>query len=460
MSAALAARRLGAAVVLVDERSDLGGQIYKRVPHEFRIRHASDLGEDYAAGEELIRSVRASEVDIRLNSTAWGIWGQDVAVHQEGRYAELITARQIVLATGAYDRPIVFPGWTLPGVLTAGAAQSLVKIQRILPGHRILMVGTGPLLLAFAAQLRQHGARIVAVCDANPPPRIEGLRLAVAARGNLKALRRGIAYHAYLRSQRVPFLYSHLITSVEGGDRVEVARVTKVDADWMPATGSTREINVDTVCLGYGFVPSNELSILSGCKHVFDHQLGGLVPKRDAHMRSSSPHVLVAGDGAGVEGVDVARAEGSIAGTAAAAVVMRLDPERVDTLIAPLRDQLRTARRFASALHHAFPVADGAYRLAKDDTIVCRCEGVTTAEIWKATELTGADASGVKNVTRAGMGFCQGRNCSPHVAGLVARRAGLTAGQVRPFNTRPPVKPIPIGTLRQLDSQADDTEQD
>jgi NADPH-dependent 2,4-dienoyl-CoA reductase/sulfur reductase-like enzyme len=438
-------------VALVDERPALGGQIYKRVPAGFHVPQASAVGDDYVAGERLIAEVASSEIATRVDTTAWGIWDSEVALHTSTG-SELVTAKQIVLATGAYDRPVVFPGWTLPGVLTAGGAQSLTKVQRVLPGHRILMVGTGPLLLAFAAQLHQLGANIVEVCDANPPPKTEGVRLAWAARGRLGTLRRGLRYHAYLRRNHVPYRYSQILTRVEGSGCAEAATLAQVDRDWRPINGSARTLEVDTVCVGYGFLPSNELSILSGCEHEYDDQLGGLVPARDRHMRSlSTPHVFIAGDGAGVEGVDVARAEGTIAGLAAAASVSGATTDEVERIIAPARTELRAARRFGRALRHAFPVTEGAYALAQDDTVVCRCEGVTQAAIWKAAEFAGADANGVKNVTRAGMGLCQGRNCSAHVRALVARRLGVPQGEVSGFNPRPPVKPIPISALTEIE---------
>jgi len=171
MAAAIAAREAGVGeVTVIDERAKLGGQIYKQLGSGWRVLQPEKLGKDYQRGRALIAAAGGSGAELLTNNVVWGIWDDRVALYEEGGQAGVIKAGAIILATGAYDRPVVFPGWTLPGVMTAGGAQSLIKTQKVIPGRRILMVGSGPLILAFSAQLHQYGANVVTVCEATGFP--------------------------------------------------------------------------------------------------------------------------------------------------------------------------------------------------------------------------------------------------------------------------------------------------
>jgi len=448
LAAAIEARRTGVQTTIVDERATLGGQIYKQLPRAFKIHEPRHLGKDYVAGRKLIEEVEASGVEIRLNTVAWGIWDKSIAIYQEGTDAGVLHATQIILATGAYDRPVVFPGWTLPGVMTAGGAQSLIKTQRVLPGRRILMAGSGPLVLAFSAQLHQYGANVAAVLEAAPLPGLPVIaKLLAAAPGNLNLLRDGLGYIAYLRAKRIPFLHSHVIVRAEGREEVERAVIAKVGRDWCPIPGTERTIDVDTICLGYGFFPSVELGLLCGCQHTYDEGLGGHVPVRDEAMRSTVPGVLIAGDGSGVAGSAVAIEEGRIAGITAALELGHLSEAEASRRAGPARTRLATLERFRAALTSAYPVGPGIYELCTPETVVCRCEEVTAAEITANILPGSADPNSVKNLTRAGMGQCQGRNCSRQVASLVARTAGKSIPEVPMFTPRPPAKLVPIALV-------------
>ena len=217
------------------------------------------------------------------------------------------------MAAGARDRPVAFPGWTLPGVITAGAAKALVATQLVLPGRRILMAGSGPLALAFSAQLHVYGANIVEVHEAAPPPGVRTLAR-IVANADPALLVEAARYRAHLLRHRIPFHYSSIIVRVEGDTEVERAVVADVDRDWRVIAGSERSIDVDTVLLGYGLESSTELTRLLGCEHRYETGLGGWVPVRDEWMRTSLPGILLAGDGGGVAGSPTAIVEGRLAG--------------------------------------------------------------------------------------------------------------------------------------------------
>jgi D-hydroxyproline dehydrogenase subunit alpha len=450
LAATIEARKAGLSTVLIDERPSLGGQIYKQFPRAFSVTRPQDLGRHYQAGRALIEQAEGSGADIRLRSVVWGIWDHQVAVYTEGTSAGTITAGQILLATGAYDRPVVFPGWTLPGVISAGGAQALVKTQKVAPGERVLMVGSGPLLLAFSAQLSQLGVNVAAVVEASPFPGLRGAtRFAAAAAGNTRTLLDGVSYLRQLRANRVPYIYGHVIVRAEAGADGEVTRavIARANADWSPQPGTERSFDVDTVCVGYGFFPSVELSRLCDCEHTYDENLGGYVPVRDADLRSTVPGILIAGDGAGVGGSVVATAEGRLAGVTAARDAGVIGAAEAERRARPLRRTLKRVERLRSALTSTYPVGAGIYRLHQPDTIVCRCEEVTAAEITGSVLAGSADPNSVKNVTRTGMGLCQGRNCARQVASLVAAAANRSIDDVPNFSPRAPVKPIPIGLV-------------
>ncbi len=225
-----------------------------------------------------------------------------------------------MLATGAYDRPAAMPGWTLPGVVTAGGVTALVKAQRVLPGRRVLLAGTGPLLLAAATALVHGGARVVGIAEAAPRRALLGLLRRPGVVSQTLEVMRAL--------WRTPVWTRTGLVRIEGAEGVERAVLARLDRDWRPVTGTERTVDVDTVVLGYGLVPSPELADLAGCAIVHDASRGGWVPVADPErlMATSAPGVFVAGDGAGVGGADVAEQQGRLAGLGAALHVGRLDP--------------------------------------------------------------------------------------------------------------------------------------
>jgi len=448
MAAALAAAQAGAHVILVDERPALGGQVYKQSSPAFNVAHAAGRGGHHRRAEQLIAAVADSAVVTLTDTVVWAIWGREAFVCRQDREVRRILAGAIVIAPGAYDRPVPFPGWTLPGVITAGGAHSLVKVFRVAPGRRILMAGSGPLSLSFAAELKHHGANVIMLTEAcRRPTAASVLRLLCASPGNTSSLAEGLKYLWSLRRQRVPVRWSTMISRAEGDGKVERAVITRVDQDWRPLPGSEDVVDVDAICLGYGLFPSNELTRLCGCAHHYDEQRGGMIAWHDDWMRSSVPGILVAGDGAGVSGVATAIEQGRVAGLAAAVDTGHLTVSQAHALAQRARARLRRQGRFRGALDRMYRVGPGVYDLATDRTIVCRCEDVTLGDIKAALGRFPTDPQGVKDSTRAGMGLCQGRMCGRQVAAEIARITGVSIGNVDLASVRPPVKPIPIAAV-------------
>ena len=447
MAAAAQAAAAGLSVTLVDERVTLGGQIFKRMGPGFELQDPREIGRDYAAGSRLIAAVASAETEVRLETSVLAIEGMTAIVCERESATSTIEARRIILAPGAYDRPVAFPGWTLPGVLTAGGAQTLVKTQRVLPGNRVVFAGSGPVALAFPAQLHHYGANIALVCEAGPAPGLADVAaLLKAAPGNLSMLRDAVGYRYELLRARIPLRYGRIVVAAEGDGHVESVLHAAVDRDWRVIPGTEERIACDMLCLGYGFLPSVELLRLAGCALEEDEDRGGAVARLDQWMRTSVDGIHAVGDGTGVEGSLVAIDEGRLAGLGVALGLGALKRERAEREARPLRRRLAQRRAFRAALGRMHRVGAGIYELSTPETVICRCEEVTRAALDPALAAS-ADPAVVKGLTRAGMGLCQGRNCQRTIAGLIAHRHGVALGELGAANPRLPARPVPLGAI-------------
>jgi thioredoxin reductase len=361
-----------------------------------------------------------------------------------------LAARRLVLAPGAYDLPVALPGWTLPGVMTAGGVQSLVKSQQVLPGRRFVLAGAHPLLLVVADQLLDVGADLAAVALAQPRPAVREAAADLARlRGDWARIRDLAGTLARLRRAGVRVEYSTLPVSAEGAAAVERVRLARVDGEWRPVDAG-RAVDCDTLVAGFGFVASSELARQAGCAHRWDGRAGGWVVGHDDWMRTSVASVHVAGEITGVAGAEQALTEGRLAALGALVGLGRLDEPEAERRAAPVRRELARRRRFSTLVQERFaPRLDALAGLATDGTLVCRCEGIDAgalrASLAANPHLGTLDA--VKLLTRAGMGACQGRMCQPTVTQLVAAATGRPPGDLGPYRARPPVKPIPLAQL-------------
>jgi NADPH-dependent 2,4-dienoyl-CoA reductase/sulfur reductase-like enzyme len=466
LAAALVLAEHALGVVVVDEGARPGGQIYRQPPESFDVRHWL-AGRAYAAGRQLLeRAQAAAGIVWRSETTAWGIFdaGAESPAPTDGSATDglvvalagpaglsRVRARRLLLATGAYDLPVAFPGWTLPGVMTAGGVQAFVKSQRLLPGRRFVLAGAHPLLLVVADQLLAAGADVAAVAFAEPRPAVAGA-LADLARlhGRWGALAQAAGPLARLRRAGVPVMFGRLLVRIEGDGVVSSATLARVDAAWRVVVGSEETVACDTVALGYGFVPSTELARQAGCRYRWDGPAGGWVVEHDAWLRSSDPRISLAGEITGVAGAEQAAEEGRLAALGILADVGRLAPADVTRLARPVRRRLAAHRRFTAVVQRRFAPRHATLAgLPRGDTVVCRCEELTAGTLRRALDehrhVGTADA--LKLLTRAGMGPCQGRMCQPTVVQLVAAARARDVASVGPYHARAPVKPIALGAL-------------
>ena len=450
--AAIEAAKSGVETTLMDENVKPGGQIYRQLEEGFQIGSPGALGRDYARGYKLLNAFEAIRSKVKyLNSTVvWGLFPENELAYERSGRSESLRYRKLSVAAGAYDRAVAFPGWTLPGVLTAGGAQRLVKMQRVLPGERILLAGTGPLQLVLASQIINAGGNIVAVLEAGAVD--NWYELLCSLWGQWDLLVDGWSYIFSIRKAKVPLLQKHIIQEVRGEEGVREAVAARVDKDWRPVPGTERTFDVDTVCIGYGLIPSVEITQLAGCEHQYLPHLGGWVPKRQDNMETSVPGIYAVGDGSGVAGSKAAIAEGGIAGIDAAHTLGHLSAFDAHRRKEPFENQLNKYRRFRKVMDKISEPRPGLFELAKEDTIICRCEEITLGEVDEAIARGGRAINEIKRMTRVGMGRCQGRMCSPLLVERISRTVGFeeTPGPGY-LNPRPPLKPIKLGSMISVD---------
>jgi NADPH-dependent 2,4-dienoyl-CoA reductase/sulfur reductase-like enzyme len=296
LSAALELAKCGADVCIFDENARPGGQLFKQIHKFFGSKpHGAGI-RGFKLGETLLEECRQAGVKIRLNQTVFSIFPDRTLgiAHEEGSY--LVEADNILIATGASERPLVFPGWTLPGVMGAGAAQTMININRVLPGKRVLMIGSGNVGLVVSYQLLQAGAEVVGIVEALP--RISGYMVHAN-----KVMRAG-----------VPIYLAHTIQSAGGNGQVERATIVGLGPNFAEKAGTEKNLDVDTVCLAVGLNPSVELAKLADCELIHLSRMGGFLPVHDPAMRTTVPGVYVAGDVSGIEEASTAMEEGRLAG--------------------------------------------------------------------------------------------------------------------------------------------------
>lgn len=437
LAAAIAAARGGADVTLIEERRTLGGQFHKQLSasHAFADEAAADA--QYRAGRALIDEVAACRVRVLTDTEVWGAFPpMEIAALVAGR-PTIFRPNRLVLATGAYERGVLFPGWTLPGVMTTGAAQTLMRAYRVAPGKRVLVAGNGPLNLQVAAALVADGIEVAGLVEAARRPGLAALPAALAGfRHAPDLMRQGLRQLRALRRAGVPIHYGHAVVAAHGKGAVQSATIARIDAAGRPVPGSRREVVADAVCLGHGFLPANEIARQIGCRHHHDPVRGYLVTVRDARGETSVPGVFVAGDGAGLGGSRAALAEGTIAGAAAAEA--KADGETLE---------LRRHQRFQTALWRLYRAPLLTHQLAEDDTLLCRCEGVAMRAVREALAQGVADLGGLKRRLRVGMGRCQGRYCTPVLLDLLHAEKGIHADELSAFAPRPPIKPVRLADV-------------
>jgi len=425
--------------VVIDEAPRAGGQIYRRPPASLAERSAQALYGFEALRADAVHAAfdaMQGRIDYRPDSLVWNAQGGRLDVlHGPTHSTASVPYGQLIVATGATDRVLPVPGWTLPGVYTLGGAQVALKFQGCAIGERVVFMGTGPLLYLVAYQYAKAGAQVAAVLDTS---RLADQMAATPAMlGQPAMFAKGVYYVAWLRAHGVALHSGVRPVRVLGdaeGDRV--AGVTWHDGR------EERTLACDAVGFGYALRSETQLADLLGCRFEFAPLHRAHLPVRDAAGRSSVRGVYLAGDGAGIMGADAAEWAGERAALALLADRgVGVDPSRGEAL----ERKLRKLSSFRKGLERAFPVPNDWAAHAPDTLVVCRCENITAGTLRQAAAENGADEMNrLKALSRVGMGRCQGRMCGVAAAEILAHATGQPLQQVGRLRGQAPVKPIPI----------------
>lgn len=481
LSAAVTAAEGGIRVAMIDAAGQPGGQFWRH-PDEnnlgsfsrdestghhhwgtfrdlrSRFRRAVEDGSmTYLPGRQVWRAEHSGADRIVAHTSV--VTGREMVPAAD----RAVTGKRLIIATGAYDRQLPIPGWTLPGAMAAGGVQALLKAHQVSAGRRAVVAGTGPFLMSVAAGLAESGVEVVAVCDINSLTRWAATPWrAMQEPGKLLE---GAGYARTFVTKRIPFRMRTAVTEIRGSSRVEQVVLQKVDAKGIPVAGSGRVVDVDLVALGWGFTPQLELAVGLGLETRVDVD-GSLVAVVGDDQRTSDPVVFAAGETTGIGGAVQSCAEGELAARAvmgdlsrgrrsrgsgdalgAASVGVRREDPGSAGASARLRRRIARGRRFAVGMHLASPVPSGWSHWLRPSTIVCRCEEVTAGEIADTVRDLGADdPRDVRVTARPGMGWCQGRVCGFPLSKLVEAETGCE-GDLVPLSKRPIGAPVRLGDI-------------
>lgn len=447
MAAAGTARELGLGVCVVDDQPSPGGQIWRGVETVAAGPRGAALGKAYCDGAARTAAFRASGAVYEPNAQLWQIEpGFRAFVTRAGK-AFTIEADAVILATGAQERPVPFTGWTLPGVLTVGAAQILFKTSGQIPAKPVWIAGCGPLPLLFMSQLLAAGGKIAGFLDTRPSGQLKrALPHLKAGLQALPDLLKGIAWLADFRRSGVPIVRHVSDLSAMGDGRLESIR-------YRTESGATATIPAEVLLVHEGVVPSIHAPLSLNCAMAWSDVQECFAPVLDGWGETTEQRIFVAGDGAGIAGAGAAEPRGSLA---ALGVALRLG--RIDPGAAEARAQVH--RRALSRALALRPFLDALYRPRRsiftppDETIVCRCEEVTAGDIRGIAKVGRPGANQTKAFTRAGMGPCQGRQCGYTVTQLLAAAEGRSPEDVGYYRIRPPLKPVTLGELATLERKS------
>ncbi len=438
MAAALEAATLGLSVLVLDEQPAPGGQVFRAVE-----RAAGDpaLAGDYATeGAALVRAFRAAPgIDYRPGATLWHVDTEalHLSVLRDGA-AEEETAGRLLLATGAQERPVPIPGWTLPGVMGAGAAQILLKTAGTIPQGPVAIVGQGPLCWLIAVQMLRAGAGPVTLLETR---RGSPIRAALRVGGIWDGRAQLLKGFALMREARARGL--RVVRGVRG---VQAFGATGVDG----VRWDGGSLACATLLLHEGVIPATHVTRAIGLDHRWDAAQLCWRPVLDAWGATSHDGIAVAGDGGGIGGWEAAVATGRLAALDAACRAGRIGAAERDRRAVPHRATLARALALRPFLDALYAPAPELLAPADDATIICRCEEITAGQVRAAARLGATGPNQAKAYLRSGMGPCQGRMCGTTVAALIAAERGIAIEQAGALRPRAPFKPITVGALAGL----------
>ncbi|MDE3823146.1 FAD-dependent oxidoreductase [Sinorhizobium meliloti] len=448
MTAALEASAAGARVAVLDENPRPGGQIYRDITRN-RPERKSYLGPDYWKGKQLAEVFDRSTIDYAPRATVWSLEGRDETVAKVrnvvgvtvGGSARMIEADAVVLATGAQERPMPVPGWTLQRVMTAGAAQIALKAAGAMPSEPIVLAGCGPLLYLLASQLIDAGVSDLTVLDTAQST----FRMSV-----LRHMPEFLRSPYVLKGIRLLFKVKCQACVVSGVRSIAITGTERAEGVRFTTAGGEQAIPASSVLLHQGVIPSTNLTNAAGCELRWNDEQRAFEPVTDNEGRSSRQGIYVAGDGSGIAGAQAAEVSGRIAALAALCDLGLVSVTAVAARLKPLHKQARRFLRGRAFLDALYTPRPSFLAPLNPETVVCRCEEITVRKIREAIALRPPGPNQLKTFLRCGMGQCQGRLCAATVTEIMAEERKVSPGDVGTYRLRSPVKPVRLAELAHL----------
>jgi NADPH-dependent 2,4-dienoyl-CoA reductase/sulfur reductase-like enzyme len=450
MSAALALNAAGAKVRVVDEQPAAGGQIYRAIDQVYQKRPA-DLelyGIDYAKGRDLTRQFAEADIDLSYGTSVWDITIENgnpgVGLVQDDQ-ASYIYPRHIILATGAMERPTPFPGWTLPGVMTVGAAQTLFKASAMIPDSRPVIAGTGPLVYLFAKQMIAAGSKPALILDTGPDslPPSRWAELAQASIHNFGALYKGWQWIREIKQAGVERLTGVTSLSATGNQRLQSVEYCRRNQSF--------EITTDLLLVHDGVIPNSHLAFAAGCDHRWNVLQRYWAPVLNSQGLSSQPDISIVGDSASIAGADSAACSGRVVGWNVASLLGLVDDARCRSETTYDKQTIGRYSVLRQFLDNHFRPLEAFQAPSDKETIICRCENVREGELREVAKLGCMGPNQGKAFTRCGMGACMGRQCGNSVSQLFAHYHKRPVADIGHYRIRSPVRPLTLKQLSTLD---------
>ena len=431
----------GVRVCILEENVHMGGQLLRSIPENLGRNRNADRDSVKRLGKDFLNQLRGLRVRMETDTAVFGIYPErEIAVEVGGDRIERIRYKYLVLATGARERFMPFPGWTLPGVMSAGMVQVMLKSSGIRPSERILMGGSGLFLLSAAYEFIRSGGKVVSVLE--DTGMLEKIRMIPNVVRLPVKLVEGARYASSLLIHGVPYRFRTRIVAAEGSDFLKSVVTARTDQEGRVRAGTEKRRSVDTLAVGYGFIPNVELFQLAGCGLEYRREMGGWVARVDENMETDIPGVFAAGEPTGVAGALKSIVDGEIVAWRLLQIMERKPAATADRKLSRLRKRRAVHMRFGAAFNGLFSIPAEAYRDIPDETVICRCEDVRLGDIRGAIAEGYSTLADLKTAFRVTMGGCQGRTCGAMIEDILGAMTGNTPDKMGPISQRPPARPI------------------
>ena len=452
LSAARVLSGRGLDILLMDENISPGGQYLRRISRDLGVDSKRTSEHLKRVGYRLVNELDQGGMTVSQSTQILGVEDDGLiwAMGQDGRI-EKHHGEHIILATGARERFLPFPGWTMPGVISTGAAQILIKSAGMLPGRKHLVGRVGPLPLAVAGEISSAKGHVSAYW--NQASWSHQLRLLSGCRKHLSKLMLGTKYLSQLIVSRTPVRHCCKVKNAEGNGVLNQAVLTKIDREGHSIDGSEKAYEVDCLAVGYGFVPNLELAMLAGCELEYDVFKGGWIAKVNDTLQCSVPSIIAAGELTGIAGAEKSLIEGQLAGLVVARKFDTLRNGNYQKKLIRLQKRRQREMAFGGFFNTICKTPTGMLKDLPDSTIICRCEDITIGHIRQQIQNGFTTLDAIKKATNSGMGNCQGRTCGPILQDILGVYASLGPEKLLPFSIRSPIKPVNLSALAELGSK-------